>query len=164
MRKWRVDGMPGQTDNDDLVMSLVESALAQPSESRHSYLRTACGNDPKLLSQVWRYVQSEERMQGFLQEPFYPATPPERPFNPGQLLDGRFRIVREVAEGGMGIVYEAFDEKLERRLALKCAKTGFHKRLPPEVCHAREISHLNVCKIFEIHTASTPQGDIDFIT
>ncbi len=64
----------------------------------------------------------------------------------------------------MGVVYEAMDERLERRIAIKCAKTGFRKRLPPEVRNAREISHPNVCKIFEIHTASTRQGDLDFLS
>ncbi len=103
-------------------------------------------------------------MNGFLLDPLYPAASNEHPFEPGELLDGRFRIVREIAQGGMGIVYEALDEKLQRRIALKCAKTGFRKRLPPEVRNATEISHPNVCKIFEIHTASTPQGEIDFIT
>src|SRR5262249_44494262 len=43
-------------------------------------------------------------------------------------------------------------------------KSGFHKRLPPEVRNASEISHPNVCKIFEIHTASTDHGEIDFLT
>jgi serine/threonine protein kinase len=103
-------------------------------------------------------------MNGFLLDPLYPAASYEHPFEPGELLDGRFRIVREIAQGGMGIVYEAVDEKLQRRIALKCAKTGFRKRLPPEVRNATEISHPNVCKIFEIHTASTRQGEIDFIT
>ena len=63
-----------------------------------------------------------------------------------------------------GIVWEALDEKLDRRVALKCAKAGFGKQLPPEVRNAREISHPNVCKIFEIHTASTVDGEIDFIS
>jgi tetratricopeptide (TPR) repeat protein len=49
-------------------------------------------------------------------------------------------------------------------VALKCAKSGFGKQLPPEVRNAREISHPNVCKIFEIHTASTAAGEIDFIS
>src|SRR4029077_18689973 len=56
------------------------------------------------------------------------------------------------------------DEKLDHRIAIKCAKAGYRKRLPPEVRNASEISHPNVCKIFEIHTASTEQGEIDFIT
>ncbi|MBS1859517.1 MAG: tetratricopeptide repeat protein [Acidobacteria bacterium] len=145
-------------------MALVESALARPSGERESYLRTACGPDVALYGQVWDHVQWEERMNGFLLDPLFPPLSCEHPFEPGELLDGRFRIVREVAQGGMGIVYEAMDEKLDRRIALKCAKTGFHSRLPPEVRNASAISHPNVCRIFEIHTASTPQGNVDFLT
>ena len=85
-------------------------------------------------------------------------------FEPGELLENRFRVLREVAQGGMGIVYEAVDEKLDRRIAIKCAKSGFRKRLPPEVRHASEVSHPNVCKIFEIHTARTSSGEVDFVT
>ena len=153
-----------KAQDDELVMSLVDMALAQPVHQREAYLRGACGNDTELFDQVWNYVQWEDRMDGFLLDPLFPALATEHPFEPGDLLDGRFRIVREVAQGGMGIVYEAIDEKLQRRIALKCAKTGFRKRLPPEVRNATEISHPNVCKIFEIHTASTNQGEIDFIT
>ena len=156
--------MPQTTKADDLIMSLVEQALARPKEEREDYLKNACGRDPELFGRAWKYIQWEERMGGFLLEPFYPPGYCERPFEPGQLLIHRFRIVREVAQGGMGIVWEAMDEKLERRVALKCAKAGFGKQLPPEVRNAREISHPNVCKIFEIHTASLPQGEIDFIS
>src|ERR1700693_3100010 len=88
----------------------------------------------------------------------------ELPFEPGELLDGRFRILREIAKAGMGVVYEAMDERLERRIAIKCAKAGFRKRLPPEVRHAREIGHPNVCKLFDIHQATTKVGEIDFVT
>ncbi len=131
--------MPKAQD-DDLVMSLVELALSQPPDTREAYLRTACGDDAELFREVWDYVQWNHRMQDFLLEPLYSALP-EHQFEPGELLADRFRIVREVAQGGMGIVYEAEDERLGRRIALKCAKSGFRKRLPPEVRHASEISH-----------------------
>jgi tetratricopeptide (TPR) repeat protein/TolB-like protein len=150
--------------DDERLMSLVTLALAQPENQRESYLASACSGNAGLFSQAWNYVQWEVRMQGFLLDPLIPPAEDETPFEPGQLLDGRFRIVREVARGGMGIVYEAFDEKLVRCIALKCAKSGFRKRLPPEVRHASEISHPNVCKIFEIHTASTEDGEVDFLT
>ncbi len=156
--------MPTRAQDDDLVMKLVESALSHPPAEREGFLRLACGEDWELLREVWRYVQADERMQGFLLEPLINLTAPEHPFEPGQLLDNRFRIVREIAQGGMGVVYEAFDIKLDRRVALKCAKSGFQKRLPPEVRHASEISHPNVCKIFEIYTTVTPYGEIDFFT
>jgi eukaryotic-like serine/threonine-protein kinase len=156
--------MPNKTLDDDLVMSLVELALAQPPEEREVFLQNACGGDSTLTCVVRKYTEWEERMKGFLLEPLFPARALEHPFEPEELVAGRFRIVRELGEGGMGIVYQAKDEKLERHIALKIAKTGFRKRLPPEVRNASEISHPNVCKIFEIHTASTSHGEVDFLT
>jgi eukaryotic-like serine/threonine-protein kinase len=154
--------MPKAHD-DDVVMNLVELALSRPTDAREAWLRTTCGDDEELFSQAWNYVQWNHRMQDFLLDPLYPSLPEDR-FAPGELLGDRFRIVREVARGGMGIVYEATDERLGRRIALKCARSGFRARLPPEVRHASEISHPNVCKIFDIHTASTARGEIDFLT
>ena len=156
--------MPSKAQDDDLVMSLVEQALDRPLCERTTYLRDSCGDDTELFSEVRKYVEWEQRMDGFLLDPLYDLASEEPPFEPGEILDGRFQIVREVGRGGMAIVYEAMDEKLDRRVALKCAKFGFQQRLPPEVRHATEISHPNVCKIFEIHTASTKHGEIDFIT
>ena len=150
--------------HDDVLMNLVEQALAVPIEERETCLRSACRDNPALFDEAWSYVQREQRMNGFLMNPLYRIPVDEHPFKPGDLLLGRFRIEREVAEGGMGIVYEAHDEKLDRRIALKCAKAGFRQRLPPEVLHASEISHPNVCKIFEIHTVAVPQGEVDFLT
>ena len=156
--------MADNAPDDDLVMKLVDQALARPSDQREAYLLGACSGNPDLYSQVLGYVQWEDRMKGFLLDPLYTPAAHEHPLEAGDLLDGRFRIVREVAQGGMGIVYEAVDEKLGRRIALKCAKAGFRKRLPPEVRHATEISHHNVCKIHEIHSTTSRHGEIDFIT
>src|ERR1700723_2610280 len=156
--------MPSKTWDDDLVMKLVERVLARSPEEREAFLQSTCSQDTELFTEVWQYVQWEQKMGGFLLDPIYPSAPPEHPFEPGELLDERFRIVRELARGGMGIVYEAIDEKLDRRIAIKCARRGFRKRLPPEVRNAREISHPNVCKIFEFHTADTHLGPVDFIT
>jgi eukaryotic-like serine/threonine-protein kinase len=157
--------MQQSTKSDHLLMSLVERVLARPKEDRQAYLQSACGNDnPELFSRVWTYVQAEERMGGFLLDPFDPPVEGDAPFEPGQLVLNRFRIIREIARGGMGIVWEAMDEKMELRVAIKCAKAGFGKQLPPEVRNARDISHPNVCNIFEIHTARGSQGEFDFIS
>jgi tetratricopeptide (TPR) repeat protein len=156
--------VPVKAHDDELIMSLVEMAIASPRPDREQYLQELCADDPALLHLVRNYVEWERRMDGFLSEPLYPRRFLQHPFEAGQLLHGRFRIIREVAQGGMGIVYEALDEKLDRRIALKCAKAVFRKRLPPEVRNASDISHPNVCKTFEIHTASTDHGDVDFLT
>src|ERR1051325_731306 len=155
---------PSASDDDDRVMELFEMALAQPEAEQEEYLRTACVGDNELLECVLGYIRNEKRLRGFLEEPLLPPPPLEKPFVENQLIDGRFRIIREVARGAMGIVYEAFDETLERRIAIKCAQVGFHKRLPPEVINAREISHPNVCTILDLHNATTSEGKINFIT
>ncbi|HEY7388513.1 MAG TPA: tetratricopeptide repeat protein [Bryobacteraceae bacterium] len=156
--------MRQQAQNDDLVMGLVEAARAQPSDGREDYLRKACAGDPELFNQVWDYVQWEDRMEGFLSSSLYALDLFDAVLEPGELLDKRFRIVRQAGEGGMAFVYEAIDEKLEKRIAVKVPKAGFRKRLTPEVRHATEIAHDNICRTFEIHSASTDRGDIDFVT
>ena len=85
-------------------------------------------------------------------------------FSAGTLFADRFRVVREIGAGGMGVVYEARDEKLDRRVALKCAKPGHRNLLPPEVRAAREVSHFNVCKVHDIHLMPTPAGEMEFLS
>jgi hypothetical protein len=53
----------------------------------------------------------------------------------------------------MGLVYEAMDEELDRRVALTCARPGYRDGLPPEVRAARDVSHFNVCKVHDLHLA-----------
>jgi hypothetical protein len=94
----------------------------------------------------------------FLIEPLISRLEVNHPFQAGDLVGERFRIVREIAEGGMGVVYEAIDEKLEQRRALKCAKPGHYRRLSPEARSALKVTHDNVCRVYEIHTAASPNG------
>lgn len=157
--------MRGEAEFDEIVMSLVEAAMSLPPEERESYLRSSCTLDPDIHEEVRQRVEWEERMAGFLEEPVLRLRAPvERDFRPGQLIGGRFRILRSLGHGGMGLVYEAEDEKLDRRIALKCAKDGFQNRLSPEARASLEISHPNVCKLHELHTADTPGGPVDFLT
>lgn len=86
------------------------------------------------------------------------------PFQPGELVSSRFRIQRPLAEGGMGLVYLATDEKLNQPRALKVAKHGFAAQLSPEARSALAVTHPNVCRVFEIHTAHTPSGPVDFLS
>ncbi len=155
--------MPAAEPDDDLIMALVEETLQTPPEEREERLRTVCRNSA-VYQEVRERVEWEERMGRFLLDPLFERVATEDPFDAGSLVGGRFRILRKVGYGGMGVVFEAIDEKLERRVALKCARPGHRKRLPPEARAAREVSHYNVCKVHDLHTVDTPAGETDFLS
>src|SRR5215213_5570977 len=65
---WSLD-MPGELENDDLVMMLVESALERPPEERDNFLQPLCSATPGLYEEVRKRIDWEDRMGGFLREP-----------------------------------------------------------------------------------------------
>lgn len=154
--------MPSE-EHDELVMSLVESVMKHPPEERPARLQALC-HDPALHEEVRVCIEWEERMGGFLLDPLLKRPAAEHIFPEDYCLGERFRIIRKVGQGGMGIVYEAMDRELDRRVALKCAKPGHRSHLPPEARAAREVSHFHVCKVHDLHKASTDFGEMDFLS
>ena len=159
---------------------LYRSALEREPGQRGAFLAEACQGDEQLRREI------ESMLARHASRDLTPDLPPIDapgapgsdqlaggaplepgsldPFGPGTLLLERFRIVRAVGAGGMGFVYEAMDTKLDRRVALKCAKPGYRDRLPPEVRAAREVSHFNVCKVHDLHVTSTAFGEMEFLS
>lgn len=74
----------------------------------------------------------------------------------GRVLARRYRITRFIASGGMGEVYEAEDLHLGVRVALKTIRAegwvdpGAGERFKREVLLARQVTHPNVCRIFDL--------------
>ena len=73
----------------------------------------------------------------------------------GELL-GHYRIVSKIGQGGMGVVYRAHDEVLERDVALKVLREGAvvdessRQHLMHEARAASALSHPNICTIHEV--------------
>lgn len=88
----------------------------------------------------------------------------------GQLVSGRFRIDRRIGKGGMGEVYEARDEELRGRLALKIIRPGLAydeemlNRFRREVQLARQVTHPNVCRIFDVGRDTIGGQDLLYLT
>ncbi len=151
-------------ERDERLMQLVSAALERPVAERDSFLRLACQQDQDLFREALEVLDGEQKMGSFLLHPAISFKESSPPFQAGQLVAERFEIIRLLGEGGMGWVYEAFDRKLNRRIAIKSAKPGFQPTLSPEIKGALAVSHPNICRVNEIHTAHTSQGDLDFLT
>lgn len=76
-----------------------------------------------------------------------------RELKPGDQV-GRYRIVRQLGRGGMGIVYVARDDRLDRDVALKMiaglADEAARTRFWREARAAASVSHPNICQVFEV--------------
>ncbi|HWR83178.1 MAG TPA: protein kinase [Candidatus Deferrimicrobium sp.] len=83
--------------------------------------------------------------------------------NPGQMI-AHFRVERKLGAGGMGEVYLAMDQKLQRQVALKILSREYlgdkewRQRLEREARTAAQISHPNVMAIYEIGFAAASVG------
>jgi serine/threonine-protein kinase len=83
-------------------------------------------------------------------------TADEGRFVPGTLLGGRYRIIGLLGRGGMGEVYRATDLMLGQSVALKflpveaSSNPRLLERFHGEVRVARQVSHPNVCRVYDI--------------
>ena len=77
-------------------------------------------------------------------------------FAPGQVIGERYRIIGLLGRGGMGEVYRADDLKLGQPVALKFLPEALSqndarlRRFLDEVRIARQVSHANVCRVYDI--------------
>ena len=94
------------------------------------------------------------------------ATAAQKPLAAGTILGERYEIIRLLGQGGMGAVYQAHDRELERQVALKvirgdmAANPEILRRFKQELILARQITHRNVIRIFDLGQAD----GIKFIT
>ncbi len=77
-------------------------------------------------------------------------------FEAGRIVAGRYRVLRFLARGGMGEVYEALDLDLAERIALKSIGSEHVdsedalQRFKRELSLARKVTHPNVCRTYDL--------------
>jgi tetratricopeptide (TPR) repeat protein len=180
----------------EIVEQLFEVALGLKPAEREAFLDQACSHDPELRRTVEELLAEDANAGSLLEHPPFdflgaalisppsasgPTGPiddneiPSRPaagrLQPGQVLIDRFVIVRFIAKGGMGEVYEAEDRFLQGvHVAVKTIlpqiadEPALRQRFEREVLLAREVSHPNLCPIYDIFHSEQPPGNFLFLT
>jgi predicted Ser/Thr protein kinase len=147
------------------VTEIFHAALERPPGERDGFLADACAGDAALLADVRALLAGHERASAakLMESPAVANDPDflsDSAATREQSLEGRtigpYRIEREIARGGMGIVYLAEDTRLGRLTALKALPSIFaenderRERLRREARAAAALSHPFVATVYAL--------------
>jgi WD40 repeat protein/serine/threonine protein kinase len=143
--------------------SLFAAALekATPAE-RSAYLVAACAGDEKLRRRVEVLLRAYAEPDEFLDRPLRKGTVDYEPIGerPGTMI-GPYKLLQQLGEGGMGVVYMAEQEQpLRRRVALKIIKPGMDSaqviaRFEVERQALALMDHQNIARVLDAGTTES---------
>jgi hypothetical protein len=149
---------------------LFHEAMELPNGERSRFIAEACGNDDELREELAALLKAKDEPTSRGDAPIVNLeglfAKPSKTFSPGELVLGRFKIVRAIGSGGMGDVYEAMDLELGR-IALKTIRSDtadspeILSRFKKEVQLARKVSNSHICRVHELFVIPGPKGGID---
>ena len=141
------------------VNALFEATLNVAPESRSRFLDESCSGDRELRAEVESLLDSDDESWDLLDKPVIELAAPLFEDNSPRLRPddklGRYRVVRMIGEGGMGEVYLAIDETLNREVAIKLLpldqtqNTSRLRRFEEEARAASALNHPNILTIYE---------------
>jgi serine/threonine protein kinase/Tfp pilus assembly protein PilF len=147
------------------IGEIYHAALELLPSQRESFLDQACAGNEELRREVESLIAAEERAGDFIASPALKdaveiLTPEEAPSLVGKKF-GRYRILAPLGRGGMGDVYLARDNRLNRQVALKLLPSEFTNdlhRVRRFEKEARAVSALNHPNIITIHEIGKADG------
>jgi tetratricopeptide (TPR) repeat protein/class 3 adenylate cyclase/tRNA A-37 threonylcarbamoyl transferase component Bud32 len=156
----------------ELVEAIFHDVLQHQESERAAFLDGACpdaearreveglleahasvGKMDRLAEQVMAPLLRESAELSESPEQFTETQHPDLPALPG--LE-RYRVIGKLGKGGMGVVYKARDERLDRDVALKflpahlSGEEAAKKRFMVEARAAASLEHPNICTVHEI--------------
>src|SRR5262245_30260467 len=144
--------------------ALFREAIELPtSASRTTFLHEACAGNVELRATLDLLLEGHFQSEGFLTR--LPARPPISQHPPG--IDGKFRLLEKIGEGGFGEVWRAEQlEPVRRFVAVKILKAGMDTRQVVARFEAERqalalMDHANIAKVFD--AGSTQAGPPYFV-
>jgi len=161
-------------EQEQTAEQIFGAALDLPPEQRSAYLIQACQQTPELRTLIEQLARDYNRMGNFLDSYAVEgatngtrsstASSGSAALAPGTSL-GRYTIIEPLGSGGMGTVYRARDEKLEREVAIKILSPGVlsddevRRRFRREALALAKLAHSHIAAIYDVGK----EDGIDFI-
>src|SRR5262249_47058984 len=143
-----------------------EAVKIECAPARIQYLDKVCSGHPQLRARVEELLAAHEKAGSFLESPaaklpaeavdatatFFQPKPTTE--TPGTVV-GRYKLLQQIGEGGMGVVYMAEQEKpVRRRVALKIIKPGMDSdqviaRFEAERQALAMMDHPNIARVLD---------------
>lgn len=148
--------MPGSDAQSAFVTELAEEFIERYRNGEQPSLREYCDRYPHAAAEIRTVFPTIAMMERIaIADDLGPSTPdPKTEFTPVQL--GDYRLLREIGRGGMGVVYEAEQTSLHRRVAVKILPQQFHtnerykRRFEREAQAAAKLHHTNIVPVFGV--------------
>ena len=157
------------------IKEIVGSVLERPPEERSAYLDQACSQDSALRAEVESLLAAHQDSSPLPAFPWQVSDPEKTISSAGAQLAtearhlriGAYRILHLLGEGGMGVVYEAEQDRPRRRVALKVIKSEWGsperlRRFEQEFETLGRLQHPGIAQIYEAGTADTAFGNQPF--
>lgn len=151
-------------ENWKLVKEIFAGVLEHAPRERREYINLHCNGNKKISAEVESLLTSYESAEVFLESPVIGEVAETLITGTRELKKGDFinhyEILSKLGTGGMGEVYLAKDNKLERHVAVKVINDNFDdgqsnlKRFFQEAKAASALNHPNIIVVYEI-------GEID---
>lgn len=139
--------------------------------ARDAYLEQVCGKDGALRERLMALLKADQEQTNILDRPAVaPLVTIDAPPDPRTTIErviGPYKILQEIGEGGMGVVYMAEQTKpVKRRIALKIIKPGMDSgqvvaRFEAERQALAMMDHPNIAKVLD--TGATESGRPYFV-
>jgi tetratricopeptide (TPR) repeat protein len=142
------------------VKDIFAGSAELPEPERTQWVHDAARGDDEIENEVLRLLRLDDGAEERLDELKPPSEMTryaieQHAFCAGDVLARRYKILRFLAFGGMGEVYEADDLDEGRRIAIKTIRGEFAPGdqlhwIKREVQAARRVQHPNVCRVFDV--------------
>jgi serine/threonine protein kinase len=168
-----MEQLPMTSPDLDLKAIFTEALEHLDTLARASYLDRACEGNATLRARVETLLKAHDEAGGFLASAVDPAvtsdqTPgPTASIRPPSILEGPgttigpYKLLQQIGEGGMGVVFMAEQEKpVRRKVALKVIKPGMDTnqvvaRFEAERQALAMMDHPNIARVLDVGATAT---------